>query len=942
MKDILAWKSIRGTALSNDGKWFAYRLAPNEGNAEVVLRQTQGKKEMRFPVGSSRRGGRMFFSSDSKWFVFSVSPPRRRSSSTSRTSSGTKTVLLEIATGKKTSFEKIRGVKFSGESSRWLAIHKSPASTATSSSSLSRSRTRGTPTRSSSSSAARGSDLILRELATGVEMNIGNVSEYAFDKSGRRLAIVIDASGQAGNGVQLRHMKTGVQMSLENGKARYRSLSWDRKGQALCLLKGVDDKRYADKRYSVIGFTKFDAARPSKTVYEPTQDKSFPTGMTISPNRSPSWTEDFDALVFGIHALKKKTASKTKKPTKAKRPGKKKAGELEAAFQAPKRAQSSPSSSGSKPDVVIWHWKDKRLQSRQQVQASRDKSFNYLSLYRVKAKKFVRLADDELRLVSLARKARWAIGTDDRNYQRAGSLNGRRYRDVYVIDAGTGKRRLALKKHRWSFTPDPTGRRALYYSDGQYYVYDLATGKSTNITANVPTSFVNTEDDHNVAMRPIRPVGWVKGGNSVLLYDNWDVWHVPVKGGKAVNLTVDGKKTGVRYIRRLVMDSEKERDGIDLAGRVCFAVYGEWTKKSGYAAIYGGKPGALRLQWGDAMYSSIAKAKKAPVYLYTRQTFTSPADYYVCNATLKKGKRITDINRGQNEFRWSSGCKLVSYKSAKGKRLQGALFLPANYESHKRYPTVVYIYERLSSRLHRYSAPSARGFNPSIYTSNGYAVLMPDISYTVNDPGRSAAWCVLPALEAAIATGVVDRDRVGLHGHSWGGYQTAFLITQTKAFRAAVAGAPLTNLISMYSSIYWNSGSANQPIFESSQGRFTQGYWENVDAYTRNSPVYFAHKVQTPLLLLHNDRDGAVDWNQGIEYFNTLRRLGKPVVMLQYKGENHGLVKPANRKDYTVRMREFFDHHLRGKSAPDWLKNGVPHLKMDAHLKERVKANNGR
>jgi dipeptidyl aminopeptidase/acylaminoacyl peptidase len=184
---------------------------------------------------------------------------------------------------------------------------------------------------------------------------------------------------------------------------------------------------------------------------------------------------------------------------------------------------------------------------------------------------------------------------------------------------------------------------------------------------------------------------------------------------------------------------------------------------------------------------------------------------------------------------------------------------------------------------------------------------------------------------------VVDKNRVAIHGHSWGGYQTAFLVTQSDIFKAAVAGAPLTNMISMYSSIYWNTGSANQPIFESSQGRFTGSYLESIEAYTRNSPVYFASKVKTPLIILHNDNDGAVDWNQGIEYFNTLRRLAKPVVMLQYKGENHGLRKPANQEDYTVRMKEFFDHHLLGKPAPQWLIEGIPHLKIKDHLKERTK-----
>jgi dipeptidyl aminopeptidase/acylaminoacyl peptidase len=279
---------------------------------------------------------------------------------------------------------------------------------------------------------------------------------------------------------------------------------------------------------------------------------------------------------------------------------------------------------------------------------------------------------------------------------------------------------------------------------------------------------------------------------------------------------------------------------------------------------------------------------------------------------------------------------LLDYTSAKGDKLQGALFLPANYEKGKRYPTIVYYYEKMSQQLNRYAQPSANGFNKSVYTSNGYAVLFPDITYKINDPGMSAVWCVLPAIDAAVAAGVVDRSKVGLQGHSWGGYQTAFLVTQAD-FAAAVAGAPLTNLISMYSSIYFNSGSANQPIFESSQGRFKGGYWDNLEAYQRNSPVYYAAQVKTPLIILHNDKDGAVDWNQGIEYYNTLRRMKKPVVMLQYVGENHGLVKPANRKDYTVRMKEFFDHHLMGKPAPAWYTDGVSYLKLKDHLKERAK-----
>src|SRR5213075_255988 len=285
---------------------------------------------------------------------------------------------------------------------------------------------------------------------------------------------------------------------------------------------------------------------------------------------------------------------------------------------------------------------------------------------------------------------------------------------------------------------------------------------------------------------------------------------------------------------------------------------------------------------------------------------------------------------------WSPGVQLINYTSDKGDKLQAALFLPANYEKGKAYPTVVNFYEKMSQTANQFANPSANGFNRSVYTSAGYAVLVPDIVYRVNDPGMSAVWCMVPAVKAPIATGIVDARHVGITGHSWGGYQTAFLVTQTDIFAAAVAGAPLTDMISMYGLIYKNQGVTNGEIFEASQGRFTSGPWDNWEAYTRNSPVANAKNVKTPLVILHNDKDGAVDFTQGVEYYNTLRRLQKPVVMLEYLGENHGLAKRANQKDYTALMKEFFDHFLMGKPMPKWYEDGVQRLDMDEHLKTRV------
>jgi dienelactone hydrolase len=923
LKDALAWKNAGRAVLSRDGKWFACGILAGQGKGEVVVRQTSGDKEHRVTGASFN----IAFSHDSRWVAFATMPAqepgRRRPSAAapppSAAGSKPRVVLIELATGKTVEYEGMSRFAFNGEAGTVLAVHK-PAGAAPPAPAAPGPQ-RKQEEKQSSPKAGRGTDLILRELATGKELVLGNVAEFAFDKKGDWLALLIDAQGQIGNGVQLRNMKSAVLHQLDSARAIYQGLVWSEKGEAFAVLKGVEDKQFKDKLYSVLAFRDLGAS-PVQLTYDPAKDNSFPKGMTISPARRPSFSEDLGAVFFGIHEAKKaddKTLAKAD-PTKGK--------------TKPAPEGKDAKDAGEKPDLVIWHGKDDRLQAQQQKEADMDRAFNYVCAYRFKENRFLRLADDSLRNVTVAPKGRWAIGQDDRATRRSVSLDGRRLVDVHVIDLHTGQRQLALKGMRFVMGPSPDGTRLLYYADGHFFALDLPSRTSRCLSKTAATSFIDTENDRPVDRPPTRTIGWAKDSSAVLVSDNWDIWKLPVADAAPVNLTGDGKKLGIRYRGRIVLDPEEK--GIDLAAPMYLSAMEEWTKKSGFVRL-DPKGGRARLLWDAAEFGSLAKAHAADVFVYTRETNADYPDYQVTDAGFKQSRRLTTVNPQQKEFLWSSGSMLVDYESTKGDRLQGALFLPANYEKGKKYPTIVYIYERLSQNKNRYLHPRGLGFNPAIYTSNGYAVLMPDIKYRVNDPGMSAVWCVLPALEAAVGTGVVDRDRVGLQGHSWGGYQTSFLITQTQAFRAAVAGAPLTNMVSMYSSIYWNTGWANMRIFESSQGRFTTGYWDQQEAYLRNSPVFHAKNVKTPLMLLHNDKDGAVDFNQGIEYFNTLRRLERPVVMLQYKGENHGLARPANQKDYSIRMREFFDHHLQGKPAPGWLKDGVPHLKMEEHLKERAK-----
>ena len=428
----------------------------------------------------------------------------------------------------------------------------------------------------------------------------------------------------------------------------------------------------------------------------------------------------------------------------------------------------------------------------------------------------------------------------------------------------------------------------------------MESGTARNVTLGVPTSFVNLEDDHNVVDPPTTVIGWASDNAHVLISDRWDIWKVPVAAGTAaVNLTVNGRKDQIRYQNRVRTDPRRawHRPGASRStSRRCLS----GPSAPGYGVLEPGQAGHQDAALGGRDDHPPAESGEGGRVDLRPRNADAGAEPLRDRRVARNGRKFLDTSAE------AAAVPVVVWRAVdrfrsndKKEKLQASLYLPANYEKGKQYPMIVYIYERLTQGHNQYGRPTANGFSRQAYTSNGYAVLQPDIKYYVNDPGMSAVWALVPAVQAAIKTGVVDPKRVGLHGHSWGGYQTAITITQTDIFAAAIAGAPLTNMISMYSIIYKNTGGTNGAIFESSQGRFTGGPWEQWQAYTRNSPVAHAKNVKTPLIILHNDLDGAVDFTQGIEYYNTLRRLQKPVILLEYPGENHGLARPANQQDYT-------------------------------------------
>ena len=929
-REVSKWRSIKNylNNLSPDGQWMAYVTGPVEGDQEVVIRKVSDTTAYHYLCGAKANG--VAFSDDARFAAFKISAKDAEVKANKKAAKTLydKLAVITLATNTKTEFERVSDFSFSGKYPNWIAVQFAAPETA-----------------SKDKDAPKGTDLLLYNISTKKSLNLGNVSGFAFNKAGNWMAYTVDANGQNGNGVYLHDMKTGITTAIDNDKAQYKSINWNEAGTAFALLKSNKNDDYKDEVYSVIGVNKLQGDAPQVAMYCSLTGKDFPKGMGISGDKRPYWSDDFSTLFFGIHAIEKSDkakpdsisaeAKKLKTTAAIKDSLVKKDSIVKKDTAAKKEKVAVKKDDIDKPDMIIWNWKDRRLQSEQTVREKDDKAYSYLSEYRVASQQFIQLADSNMRNVDVAPGQVFAIGKDNSKYELTSNLDGQSYSDIYLINLANGSKKRLFEKfyqnNNRGFNLSPNGKMACYYQDGTFFTLNLETGVQINLTGSIQSAFVDDLDDHNVFKPSTDFFDWSADSKYVLIADNNDLWRISADGKAVTQLTDNFKAKQLQITSRYSIYPDDK--GADLQKPQFFTVFNKVNKQEGLARLTGSKLNVLFMD--DHIYSGFTRAIHAPVYAYRKEDNNhSPETFVTSLPDLSAAKQVTVNTPDQRKYAWSAGVKLISYVSANGDTLQAALYLPANYEQGKAYPTITYIYERLTNGLNSYSNPDfpGGGFNRALYTCNGYAVLMPDIKYKLNDPGMSAVACVVPAVKAAIATGIVDARRVAIHGHSWGGYQTSFLITQTNIFKAAAAGAPLTDMISMYSLIYGNAGITNQSIFEASQGRLTPGYWDNWDAFTRNSPIYYIKNVQTPLLLLHNDADGAVNFTQGVEYYNGLRRLNKPVVMITYRGENHGIGKLPNRKDYAVRMLEYFDYMLKDKPAPIWWAKGVNHLDMEKYL----------
>ncbi len=866
-----------GGGLSPDGKWLAVPIARVNDENELRIHQVASDSVVIVPNGQQ-----VAFSRDGRWAAWIIGHSGKELQAAEKTHQTlhAKLGLMNLATGQLEMVNEIASFSFSGDG-RFLAM-------------------RGYMGKDQKN---KGVDLIVRDLATGTNTSFGDADEYGWQDQGHQLAFTIDAGTRAGNGVKLYDPSSGVLRSLDSDTAGYSSLTWRPKSADLAVLRVHNDSTRQDPGYVVLAWTGLGSPKPAAYTMDPARQAGFPPDMRVVDYRGLDWAKDGNTLLFGIKEWLPK-----EKPDSA-----------------------SKNEDSDKPGVEIWHAKDVDIMPEQKLSATRDRQRNFLSAWHPQSGRFVQVANDLTEDATPARAGDRALAMDATPYERE-KMFAPDYRDLYVVDMNTGERTEVKKRVQFPMGISPSGRYLLYLDQGAYQVYDAVKKTTTNITGSIRTSFVNTDDDHTVSEKPPYGTGgWTTGEAGVLLYDKFDIWEVSPDGSKATRLT-DGAADQVRS-RMVYLDLDE--DYRDLSKPNYVALYGERTKKFGYGTVQRGKP-EQRLVYVDHNVSRLAKAKDAPVFAYTIMDFDDSPDFFVGSPALTDAHQVTHTNVFQADYAWGHA-QLVDFNNAEGKPLQASLYYPANYDPAKKYPMIVYIYEITSNTVHNWTAPSERNpYDPSVWTAEGYFVLQPDIVYRDRNPGLSAVDCILPAVDRIASMGLIDPKKVGLVGHSWGGYQTAFVGTVTDKFAAAVAGAPLTELASMYLSIYWNSGGTNARIFEISQGRMEVPPWQDPTDYMKNSAVWNIEKMTTPMLVTFGDKDGAVDWHQGIEMYNAARRADKELVLLVYEGENHGLAKKANQIDYHRRVMAWFNHYLRGDPAPDWMTKGVKFLDRDKEIKRAI------
>ncbi len=905
--DYASWNVISNVQLSSLGHWVLYELNPQDGDGMLVIRHLESQREQRIP-----RGYRAAISPDGYYAAFHIKPQQaatRKAKVEKKKSDQMPTDSLGVFifdTWQLNKYPALVSYSMPKESSDWMTYiidatkikvpeaempKEQPEET------IEKEETEQHREKENDESEKKekpGKSLHLFNPITEERLEIQRISDHSISEQGNIVA-----------GLTVKEKKDTLSLwdvfvvdtqdlqlkTIDSQYGEMKQLNIDKEGRQVVWMFSSDTTK--TKSYSL-----FHYVTGGDHNYEliNSATEGLLEGHGISEHSKPYFSDHGRRLFLGTAPI-------------------------------PLEQEEDTLLNEERYSLDIWHWEDPMLQPQQKVMVNRLRQRSFLAVYDFRQSKLLQLGSEELPNITLddSRNSMLAMGENPDPYMVERQWTGGNPRDLYAVNMANGSREKVAERIESAANISPGGNYLIWYDADQlsWQAYSFARETTTNLTVGIDVAWDDEDNDLPMFARPHGLAGWTPGDREVLIYDRFDVWKVDPTGDKRPeNLTSGyGRENQVRL---RIHNLDRDDPFVRLDQTVILNAFHETNMQSGFFAIKNQNLELLIMD--DASFSGLQKANNAENYLFRRSTFYEYPDIWICGMDFSIATKVSDANPRQSDYYWGD-VQMVEWQDFNNDTLKGLMYFPEDLDKGKKYPMLVYFYERSSQGLHSHfiPSPSRSTINRPYCTSNGYIVFIPDITYEVGFPGESAYNAIVSGTKAMTERyPFIDRENMGLQGQSWGGYQIAYLITRTNMFKAAMAGAPVSNMVSAYGGIRWQTGLNRQFQYEQAQSRIGGTLWEKPLRYIENSPVFFADKIHTPLLMMHNDDDGAVPWYQGIELFTAMRRLSKPVWMLVYNGEAHNLTRWPNRMDLSVRMYQFFDHYLKDEPSPAWLKHGIP------------------
>ena len=918
------WQSITNRQITNNGKWAGYTVAPQEGDEILWIQRTDNSKKISIPRGTGLR-----FTADSKIAVATIKPfykdikaVRDKKLKKEKLAKDT-LALIYLETGSIEKIPNVQSFKIAEKGSIAVAYLLENLKDKTPEAAKPEGDSPETPGNN------KPLEMIVRHLQSKKEDKYANVIRYTFNAYGDQLAFITRKPEEKKkkeddkkttskdslvaktevvkedkskpkkyefHSVNWLNLATGKISKVIETEGDFNALNFDEPGNQLAFVGTDSPKNALIKDYKLYYFNK----DSNKNTIVETEHSKFPKNWRVSENGNPNFSKDGKKLFFGIQP----------KPI----------------------VKDTALIANDHAILDIWGYKDESLQTIQLKNLPRDLKKSYITVLHPETKTIIPLSDEDLDNVRLMSEGNSdvVLASTDNGTQLQSQWTGSTLRTYYLVNTKTGQKTEIIKNLNGNVYPSPQGKHIVFFNreNGNWYQYNIAKKETIQLNKDLNIIFTDEENDVPDLPRAYGFAAFTDNDESVLIKDRYDLWEFNLNGkAKPRNIT-----NGFGRANNLVFetfDFDPEIKSLNRKLPIYISAFNKKTKENGLytTIISGGKNPEKIVMENVSGYRTILKAKQSPTYIITKESNVESPNLFATQDFIKT-YQLSNTNPQQKDYVWNTN-ELIQWTTPKGYTSEGILYKPENFDASKKYPMIVYFYEKLSDNLNKYQAPAPTPSRLmiSFFVSNGYLVFTPDIAYEDGYPGASAEEYINSGVEYLKKNSWVDGSKIGIQGQSWGGYQVAHLITRTNMYAAAWSGAPVVNMTSAYGGIRWTTGMNRQFQYEKTQSRIGKTLWEAHDLYIENSPLFYMDKVNTPVAIMHNDKDGAVPWYQGIEMFTALKRLGKPAWLLNYNNDDHNLVKRQNRKDISIRQLQFFNHYLKGEKAPVWMTKGIPAVK---------------